>query len=529
MAKKSVAVSHENPDVLIVGYGPVGAAVAALLGRYGVRSLVIDKAQDILKIPRAIALDNEALRILQMAGLDDQSFDRIGIQQVSMHSPYMGQFGRVNTSGTIDGHPKLVTFYQPDLEKALRAKVSGHPSVKVQYRCELMDLQQFPDRVEASIRDAEGKDRRITARYVVGADGASSRVRELIGQSFEGQTYAEDWLIVDVNQREKMAIDHVEFLCDPKRPTPHMPAPGGRERWEFMLLPGETREQMEQPEKLAELLSPWIKPEDLTVERQAVYRFHARCCDCFQKDRVFLVGDAAHITPPFVGQGLVAGLRDAANLCWKLSFVINGKSSERILDTYDLERRPHAKEMIDLAKFMGKLVMPSTKTKAIAVHGFMRLMRLVPPVRTFFEELKVKPANRFRKGLFVPGRSAIRLRRGGQFPQDLVRLPAGICLSDDMLGDRLTLVGIGVDPVETLDSATLAQWEAADAQLLHLGMRGQSGNGTTRFAEIMGDNLVLKAPHGWLVVVRPDLVVVHDGPPQSANTLVKESLRVLLK
>ena len=529
MAKKSNNVPAENPDVLIVGYGPVGAAVAALLGRYGVRSLVIDKGQDILMMPRAIALDNEALRILQMTGLDDQSFERIGIQQVQMHSPYMGQFGRINTSGTIDGHPKLVTFYQPDLEKALRVKVSGHSCVKVQYRCELLDLQQFPDRVEASVRNAEGKVQCIVARYVVGADGASSKVRELIGQSFEGQSYAEDWLIVDVNQREEKAIDHVEFLCDPKRPTPHMPAPGGRERWEFMLLPGETREQMEKPEKLAELLSPWIRPEDLTVERQAVYRFHARCCERFQKDRVFLVGDAAHITPPFVGQGLVAGLRDAANLCWKLATVISGRSREAILDSYDQERRPHAKDMIDLAKFMGKLVMPSTTAKAVAVHGLMRFLRLVPPVRTFFEELKVKPANRFRKGLFVPGRSGTSLQRGGQFPQDLVRLPSGICLSDDVLAGRLTLVGIGVDPAAVLDSVTLAQWEAANAQVLHFAMRGQSGKGTTRCAEIMGDNLVLKAPQGWLAVVRPDLVVMHDGPPQSANTLVTESLRVLLK
>ncbi|NPU94270.1 MAG: bifunctional 3-(3-hydroxy-phenyl)propionate/3-hydroxycinnamic acid hydroxylase [Gammaproteobacteria bacterium] len=529
MAKNSSRFSLENTDVLIVGYGPVGAAVAALLGRYGVRTTVIDKGQDILMMPRAIALDNEALRILQMAGLDDQSFERIGIQQVRMHSPYMGQFGRVNTSGTIDGHPKLVTFYQPDLEKALRNKVAQHSCVNILYRCELVDLQQFPDRIEAITRNVDGKEQRISARFVVGADGANSRVREIIGQSFEGQTYAEDWLIVDANQREKKAIDHVEFLCDPKRPTPHMLAPGGRERWEFMLLPGETREQMEKPEKLAELLSPWIKPDELTIERQAVYRFHARCCDRFQKGRIFLVGDAAHITPPFVGQGLVAGLRDAANLCWKLSSVVSGRSHDRILDSYDQERRPHAREMIDLAKLMGKLVMPSTTTKAVAVHGLMRLLRMVPPVRTFFEELKVKPANRFKNGLFVPGRSAVGLQRGGQFPQDLVRSPSGICLSDDVLGDQLTLVGIGVDPAAVLDVAALAQWEAAGAQVLHLGMRGQTGNGTTRFAEIMGNNLVLKAPQGWLAVVRPDRVVMHDGPPQSADTLVGDSLRVLSK
>lgn len=537
MQQPTFRATSENPDVLIIGYGPVGAAVGALLGRYGVKTLIIDKGQEILMMPRAIALDNEALRILQMIGLDDQSFERIGIQQVCMHSPIAGQFGRVNTAGTIDGHPKLVTFYQPDLEKALRNKVDEHECVEVLFHCELLNLKQHSEGVEASVRNAEGQVQKISARYVIGADGASSKVRELIGQAFEGQTYAEDWLIVDAHQRQGKAIEHVEFVCDPKRPTPHMPAPGGRERWEFMLLPGETREQMETPEKLAELLAPWMKRDELTIERQAVYRFHARCCDRFQKGRVFLVGDAAHITPPFVGQGLVAGLRDAANLSWKLAAVVSGRSREAILDTYDEERRPHAKNMIRLAKFMGKLVMTKSTARSVVVHGAMRLLTFVPPLRSFLEELKVKPANSFKTGLFVSGRTQTgltpaTLKRGGQFPQGLVRSAlnqskAGMNLSDDLLGDQLTLVGIGVDPASVLDAAVLAEWQAAGAEVLHLGMRGQTGNGKTPFAEIMDDNLVLKAPQGWLAVVRPDRVVMHDGPSQLASTIVRESLRVL--
>lgn len=523
---------HSSPlpatiDVLVAGFGPVGAALAALLGRYGVSTLVVDRTHDVLLMPRAIALDNEALRILQMAGLDDSAFARIGIPEVRMHCPWTGEFGRVNTSGSIDGHPKLVTFYQPDLEQALRRQVATFGGVQVVGGQELLDLRQDGDGVTATLRDAAGAQREVRARYLVGADGASSRVRTLIGQDFQGQTYAEDWLIVDAGRRERKAIDHVEFVCDPARPTPHMPAPGGRERWEFMLRPGETREEMESPEKVAELLAPWIGPEELVIERKAVYRFHARCCERFRDGRVFLVGDAAHITPPFVGQGLVAGLRDAANLGWKLAWVLRGHAGPGLLDSYDQERRPHAKKMIDLARLMGHLVMPRTSARALAVHGAMRAARLLPPLRRLFDELEVKPANRFRAGCFVPGRARRPLRRGGQMPQDWVRAGGKTCLSDDLIGDHLTLVGFGVDPAALLDTATRARWEARGGRFLHLGLRGQAAATATPFAEALADALVPGIPRGWVAVSRPDRVVMHDGPAKQAPVMVDACLRRL--
>ena len=514
-------------DVLVIGYGPVGAALCALLGRYGVTTLVVDKVAEVLLAPRAIALDNEALRVLQMAGLGEDAFERIAIPEVKMHCRYLGEFGRANTAGTLDGHPKLVTFYQPDLERALRRQVDAYPCVSFRDGYELVYLSQSDTGVTAHLKDRDGQSHEVSASYLVGADGASSTVRGLIGQDFQGETYPEDWLIVDAKAREGKAIDHVEFLCDSARPTPHMPAPGGRERWEFMLQPGETHEEMERPEKVAELLAPWIAPEDLVVERKAVYRFHARCCNTFQQGRVFLAGDAAHITPPFVGQGLVAGLRDVANLGWKLAWVVKGQAAPALLDSYDKERRPHAKKMIGLAKLMGSLVMPRSRFTAITVHGAMRLGRLVPPLRRQLEELEIKPANRCTAGFLIPGRPRKGITRGAQLAQGLVRHDGQIRPSDDVLGDRLTLIGFGVDPRAFLDDATRARWQDHGGAFLHIGLRGQHPATGTPFAEDLSGCLANGPSRGTLVVCRPDRVILHDGPARDAERIVDECLQAL--
>lgn len=516
----------EHVSILVVGYGPVGAAIGCLLGRHGVQTLVIDKAVDILTHPRAIALDNEALRILQMVGLDEDAFERVAIPVVRMHSPYVGHFGQVNSAGCIDGHAKLVTFFQPDLERALRRQVAAAPSVRTACGVELLELVDDGAGVTARVRDADGAEHRVRADFVIGADGAASLVRRKIGQDFGGATYPEDWLIVDAVDVPK-PIDHIEFICDPRRPVPHMPAPGRRERWEFMLAPGETREQMESDEKIAELLRPWGEIGQMKIERRAVYRFHARCCERFSQGRIFLAGDAAHITPPFVGQGLVAGLRDAANLCWKLAAVVQGRASRSILDSYDQERRPHAKAMIGLAKLMGQMVMPRNALLAILTHGTVRLVRMIPPLRRYIDDLGIKPKNQFAKGLFRKGRG--RLVRGGQIPQGWVRDDAGRCfLSDELLDGSLTLVGFGVHPGSVLGEEQTHSWEKAGGRLVQICHRSQLLHRQAGAVEDIGGVLVPgAAPVGWLAVVRPDRVVLHDGPAADAGRIVAESLALM--
>ncbi len=520
-----------DTDVLVVGLGPVGAALANLLGRYGVKVLVIDQAFEIFTKPRAIALDNEALRILQLVGVRDGEFSIVGIPQVQYHSPLFGRFARINSARIVDGHPMLVTFYQPELETLLRCKLQDLPTVQVQLGVELSDFVDDGNSVQACLKSADGLTIQVRARYLVGCDGANSLVRRVLGLGFKGASFAQDWLIVDARGRPN-PIDHCEFICDPRRPTPHMIAPGGRERWEFMLHPGETREEMERPETIRRMLAPWCDSERIQIERTAVYRFHAREASSFSEGRCFLAGDAAHVTPPFAGQGLVAGLRDVANLAWKLAWVIRGQASPVILASYDQERRPHAKKIIHLARFLGALVMPSNHLAAFLVHGLISAARVLPVGRALFEDLKIKPQNTFEDGLFWRDRATRRLNPGSSFPQGWVR-PAETgkpTLSDDALGPQWALIGFGVDPATYAEPNLLARWGRAGGLTWQWCQRGQAQHlaPPERRLEALDEALLpSRVPWGWVALVRPDRCVMAEGPVDQTNQLLSHLLERL--
>lgn len=514
-------------DVLIVGYGPVGATVANLLARHGVRTLVVDRFTDIFALPRAIALDSDALRILQYAGLSEGDFEKVAIPYVRLQSPLCGLFGRMNTLGSLNGHPKLVTFYQPELERALRARLAQTPLVTIADGIEFLELEQTEDGVCARLQTSDGPEF-INVRYVVAADGANSIIRKSLGLDFVGRSFAQDWLIVDATGTEN-PIDHIEFLCDPARPTPHMIAPGGRERWEFMLHPGESAADAVKDENVTKLLAPWSTLRDLKIERTAVYRFEARTAAQFSKNRVFLAGDAAHITPPFAGQGLVAGLRDAANLSWKLAWVLQGKASPSILESYDQERRPHAKAMIAFALFMGRLVMPTNRMAAMFIHGTMRLARLLPSVRRHLEEAGNKPTNRFGKGLFARNAGKRKLP-GDMLAQTWLRNRDGeMRLSDDVLGPMISLIGFGVDPRRQLcldDMASLARIGGIILQISHHGQRLHLGPATPVWEDLTGGLLPGAVPFGWVALVRPDRTIIQAGPAAETKRILVEMLEL---
>jgi 3-(3-hydroxy-phenyl)propionate hydroxylase len=516
-------------DVLVVGLGPVGAALGCLLGQYGVRTLIIDRATSMNMAPRAIALDNEALRILQLTGLTPDAFETLAVPYVRMVSPSVGEFARFDTSGTVDGHPKLVTFFQPDLERALRRELAEHPCVELRTGVELTGFLDRGDAVQAELRDvSSGAGDSLEAAYIVGADGASSFVRQAIGQEFPGSTYAEDWLVVDVRNAPEPVLG-VEFLCDPGRPTPHMAAPGGRQRWEFMLRDGETPAAMERPEAVRALLAPWGPMEAMEIERIAVYRFHARACTSFARGRVFLAGDAAHVMPPFAGQGLVAGLRDAANLAWKLAWVLRSWARPAILESYDQERQPHARHMIALARRLGALIMPSGPLSARLLHAAMLGARKLPGMRPYLDGLGLKPAHRYATGLFATRTQEGTFTPGAWLPQAELRDAEGrALLSDAALGPGLACVGFGCDPEARLDPATRAAFTRHGGRFVQIGAR--SGILPARPNAYLSGALgpfARAVDAGVIAVVRPDRFVLHDGPIQRSARVVRESLALL--
>lgn len=522
---------NTDTDILLVGLGPVGAALANLLGRYGVRVLAIDKATAIFEKPRAIALDNEALRILQLAGVREGEFEAIAIPEVRYISPIFGRFARINSAGIIDGHPALVTFFQPELERLLRAKLSAYPNVEIRLGTELGSFSDDGQRVRAHLNDAAGQQTQVFARYIVGTDGANSLVRRTLGLEFEGRSFQQDWLIIDALDVPN-PIDHIEFRCDPKRPTPHMVAPGGRQRWEFMLRPGENPEDMERPESVRKMLAPWCDSQSISIERTAVYRFHAREAKQFSKGRCFIAGDAAHITPPFAGQGLVAGLRDVANLAWKLAAVVRGEVGEQVLASYDTERRPHAKKIIRLALMLGALVMPQNRAAAFAIHGLMSLMRVLPAGRALFEDLKVKPQNTFDEGLFWRHRGFDRLRAGAMLPQGWVR-PANsdrAILSDDALSLQWALIGFGVDPSASLPPELMLRWQAMGGRIWQWCQRSQGlhlAAPENRLEALDEALLPRKVPLGWVAIVRPDRCVMAEGPISEVQAILTQALKLV--
>jgi len=526
----------ENTDVLIVGAGPVGMTTAIMLAKHGIRGVIIDKAEEIFRQPRAISLDNEALRILQWAGVDDSDFKQVAIARVKFKSPIFGEIACANSAGVIDCHPKLVTFYQPELEAVLDKAVTKKGAFKLIRGLSLEHFTDDEQGITATVKDSQGQQHDIRCRFMVGADGANSQIRKTLGLDFtRGRRYAEDWLIIDADNKDLSKrdynLDYIEFLCDHKRTVPHMPAPNGKERWEFKLRANEDPQDFLCDAKTQELLTPWFPNNDAQIERKAIYRFQAKTAPNFSKGNSFLVGDAAHVTPPFVGQGLVAGLRDAANLSWKLAAVLQKQADQKILESYDQERRPHAKSMVRLAVMAGKIIMPKNFLAAALTHGTVSLLKHIPYLRNLLQELEIKPKNRFRKGLFMPRVSASKVDRGNHLPQTWLTHRDGQKLrSDDLMKGQFQLIGVGYDPVEHLSKDAKQKWRAFGGEVLQLCHKSQQLNRIDHehcWEDEFGTIVPNFASIGRLIIVRPDQVVMTDGPLENADSLVEEALSLL--
>lgn len=344
-------------DVAVIGAGPVGDTLALLLGQHGIRTLLADKSPHIYPLPRAAHIDHEIVRVFQQLGVAERV---MAASRATEQYDFLTADGRVlmrfRTGGSPSGWPAANMIHQPSVEEILRDRMGDFPAIDLRTGWEMTQFGRDGDGVVIAFQTPDGP-KRVRSRYLVGCDGASSKVRDLIGAALEDLDFDEPWLVIDTLVHDPSRLPAVNLqICSPERPTTCVLMGSGRHRWEFMLKPGETADKALDHAFIAELLKPWNVDGAVSLEREAVYRFHALIAEQWRDGPVFLAGDAAHQTPPFAGQGLCSGVRDAANLAWKLAAVIDGRAAERLLDSYTPERRPHVRAVIDLALMMGRTV-----------------------------------------------------------------------------------------------------------------------------------------------------------------------------
>ena len=348
---------NDSFDVAVVGLGPTGAVCTALLGGLGLKTIAIEREQAVYDKPRAFALDHEIMRVFEDIGIADAVAPHTAPFTPSEYYGVDGQL--IKRLGALPppwplGWPPSMVFNQPAVDALLRDRAAAVAEVAF---TELEGLDQSKKEVELRLRD-----RTITAKYVVACDGASSTVRGALGIEYEDLDFDQPWLVVDllVSPRglEKLPKVSIQY-CEPARPSTYLIGVGAHRRWELMLDPGE------EPD-VWKLLARWITPDDAQLWRAASYRFHALVAREWRRGRVFLAGDAAHQQPPFTGQGMCQGIRDAANLSWKLHYVLAGKAKERLLDTYEAERSAHAKRLISIVKDIGAVIGERNVEKARA-------------------------------------------------------------------------------------------------------------------------------------------------------------------
>lgn len=502
--------------VVIVGAGPTGLMLANLLGMQGVEALVLERNSSTVGEPRAVTIDDESLRTVQATGLIAEVLPHV-VQGYGVHyySWRNKVFARIEPSAMEHGFPKRNAFRQQVLVGQLRDGVRRFAGSAIWFGHELLKFADKGESVELELRH-EGETKHISCDWLVACDGGRSGVREQLGIALTGSTYDEKWLIVDLLERNS-AFRHTRTYCDPVRPAIRLPGPDGTLRYEFMLHEGEDPDEMLDEARVR----GWIharEPADaqLPITRKVVYAFHARVAQRWKAGRVLLAGDAAHLTPPFAGQGMNSGVRDAANLAWKLAAVVQGRLPASLLDSYETERKPHAWSLIQMAVRIGTFMQPKSVPAAMLTQGALKLFSLFPPVRDYVLQLKFKPKPRFFHGFFVPGHAAdARVPAGQLLPQPNVELPGGAQAAlDEVLGSGFALLSLA-DADEGTVAAALAALAGAGLACRHVRVVAQSDDFLKPAAP--GDTVrdcggtleaIVRSAGAQAVLLRPDRYVL---------------------
>jgi 3-(3-hydroxy-phenyl)propionate hydroxylase len=442
-------------DVAIVGYGPVGQAMAAYLGKAGVSVAVFERDQYVYELARTGGVDDEAMRLFQHVGLAEPilektfvpgDFDCLTVDGELLLSWPSGEWGS-------NGYARLNMWHQPEIDHIVRDHVGAMPGVAVYLEHIVEQVTQSDDAARLTVVD-RGTGATVTceAKYVIGCDGGRSAIRAAIGGEFESLGPSEPWIVVDLtlNRDDIELPERPHHICDPRRPVTFIVNKDNRRRWEFMVLPGEDPDEMARPETVWKLLRPWLAPGDAEIYRCVAYTFHALLADRWRNDRLLIAGDAAHLMPPFFGQGLCSGLRDVRNLSWKLDAVLAGRAPDSLLDTYGSERAAHVRTFIEISVDMGAIIQTldpevAARRDAQMLAGDTEILRL--------------PVPRLGPGL-LPASAEAPL--GTLFPQPV--LEDGRLL-DVVSGERFTILGLP-ELIGSLDDAAREAFARDDVAVI---------------------------------------------------------------
>ncbi len=523
-------MSSEAVDVIVVGCGPVGGLAANYLGMQGVRTLIIERDLNLFSQPRAFSCDDEAQRNFQAAGLVGefavqlwpcQGMDYIdGAQRVLGTVPL----------GALDfgvGYPPLAFFSQPQLETVVRQGLRRFAHVELRTGHELVGFTQEPDLITVQLRDRRtGRIYEARTRYLLGSDGSHSTVRRLMGVRMLGTSYEEPWIAIS-GTTPTSEPNFTYYVCDPERPGFVTRGVLNEVRMDFLVKENERTENLERGEVVEQLMARYVDPRQVTLQRASVYTFQSKVAERWRDRRVFLLGDAAHVMPPFMGQGLCSGIRDAINLTWKVALAVRGAAGDALLDTYERERRPHAVNMIKATILMGRVFLSRLRPLAAVRNWLLRWLFRIPRTRRMLRNYEFKPKMILKQGCLAGGRRRGRtVAEGSYLPQPRVGLSSGgPVLLDEVLGNRFAVL--------VLAGAADSVRQSAEALAQELGGQCLRVLPAARAAEACaGDVVDLEGKlaewftwhHADAAVVRPDRYVYGASQGSSIERL-REELR----
>ncbi|RZG47740.1 bifunctional 3-(3-hydroxy-phenyl)propionate/3-hydroxycinnamic acid hydroxylase [Acinetobacter wuhouensis] len=518
-------------QVAILGAGPVGLTIANYLSKQGVHVTVVEQLDSLIDYPRAIGIDDESLRTIQSLGLVDKVLPHTTPNHAMRFLTPKGRcFADIQPLTREFGFSRRNAFIQPQVDNVLLQGLEQYENTQVLFSRHLDEFTQDANGVTLNIQNKDGNKEVIHAQYLIACDGGNSIVRRTLNIGFDGKTAPNQWIVIDI-ENDPLATPHIYLCCDPVRPYVSAALPHGIRRFEFMVMPGETQEELSKPENIAKLLSKVLPTTDgIEVIRQRVYTHNARIADKFRVDRILLAGDAAHIMPVWQGQGYNSGMRDAFNLAWKVALVVQGKASPELLDSYQVERKDHAKAMIDLSVMAGHVLAPPKKWQGFVRDGIAYALNYIKPIKQYLLEMRFKPMPKYNDGALVKDNNK-ESPVGKMFIQPQVQLENGqTVLLDEVIGNDFAVIAWGVDPKWGINDANMKVWQSLGVKFIQVLPAVQLGNEKRKIHDgviTIGDTgTEIRSWFGKtdqaMVILRPDRFVAALAIPQTMNTVSQQ-------